>query len=112
MVFVSGGLSTINDTGKGTDIYVAQNANVVLSGFTAVAPSVIALLPAEGYNSLSSVLAALVSDGHGGSFLALGGSGGTGTGIDFSGVSVASLTSFANSGTHFAFDTTFPNGWH
>ena len=112
MVFVSGGSASVNDKGTGNDFFVAQNSNLVLTNFTADSTSLLSLLPSEGYSTLSGLLAALVSDGHGGSFLALGGTSGTGSGVDFAGVSVASLTSFANSGTHFAFPTTFPNGWH
>ncbi len=109
IAFVSGGSAALTDAAQGTAINIAAEASVTINGFTSDNSGLLSILSSEGYSSVSAFLNAAVSDGDGGSFIALGTGGG---GIDFAGVTTSQLQSFAASGTHFAVVSQFSNGWH
>ncbi|HEY2619841.1 MAG TPA: hypothetical protein VGI78_21040 [Acetobacteraceae bacterium] len=88
MVFLNGANATINDQGSGLAVKIASGGTDVIQNFGSDASGYIDLLGGVGgYTSASQVLAALTSDGHGGTTLALGSSGS----IDFANVGVSQL---------------------
>ena len=95
MVFINGGSATVSDLGVGLDVTLGPAAvgssdagSVILQHLTAgLSAAVIDLAGGVGgYASVGAVLAALTSDGAGGTFLPLGSGG-----VDFAGVSPSSL---------------------
>ncbi len=92
VAFLGGGTAavnaTISDRSTGLTIDVASAGNDVFKGFASDPTAVVDLLGGVGgYSTVSAVLAALTSDGHGGSKLALG----AGHAIDFTGVAPSAL---------------------
>ena len=90
MVFVNGGQDSITDTPLGGDALTltigAAGGNVSISNFS-TALGVVDLAPSLGFSNTTQVVAALTSDGHGGTLLQFkGGS------VDFIGVPTGSLT--------------------
>jgi hypothetical protein len=95
VAFVHGGTDTITDNSKGLEVKIGSQGGVVtLSNFPADKHGVVDLVGGVGgYHTAKAVVAALQSDGNGGTMLSLGASGH----IDFVNTAMASLTA-----SHFA----------
>jgi hypothetical protein len=95
VAFVHGGTDTITDNSKGLEVKIGSQGGVVtLNNFLADKHGVVDLVGAVGgYHTAKAVVAALQSDGSGGTMLSLGASGH----IDFANTAMASLTA-----SHFA----------
>jgi hypothetical protein len=93
MAFISEGRAseTITDSGSGMQVFLGFSVgNVVINGWGSDPAAHIQLLNVVngGYSTTAAALAALTSDGHGGTSLALPGTGS----VDFAGVAPSSLT--------------------
>jgi hypothetical protein len=104
LALITGGNIGVSDLGQGNVFDIASDANVLIKDFTSDKTSLIDLLPNEGYATVAKLLAAVVSDGDGGSYIPLGSAG---SGIDFLGVTPSEFASFAAAGTHIAIVTQF-----
>jgi hypothetical protein len=95
VAFVHGGADTITDNSKGLEVKIGSQGGVVtLSNFPADKHGVVDLVGGVGgYHTAKAVVAALQSDGQGGTMLSLGASGH----LDFANTAMASLTA-----SHFA----------
>jgi hypothetical protein len=95
VAFVHGGTDTITDNSKGLEVKIgSQGGGVTLNNFLADKHGVVDLVGGVGgYKTAKAIVAALQSDGNGGTILSLGASGH----IDFANTAVASLTA-----SHFA----------
>ena len=95
VAFVHGGTDTITDNSKGLEVKIGSQGGVVtLKNFLADKHGVVDLVGGVGgYHTAKAVVAALQSDGQGGTMLSLGAS----SHIDFANTAMASLTA-----SHFA----------
>ena len=95
VAFVHSGADTITDNSKGLEVKIGSQGGVVtLSNFPADKHGVVDLVGGVGgYHTAKAVVAALQSDGQGGTMLSLGASGH----LDFANTAMASLTA-----SHFA----------
>jgi hypothetical protein len=95
VAFVHGGTDTITDNSKGLEVKIGSQGGVVtLNNFLADKHGVVDLVGGVGgYHTAKAVVAALQSDGQGGTMLSLGAS----SHIDFANTAMASLTA-----SHFA----------
>jgi hypothetical protein len=87
-VFLNGTNATINDQGSGLEVTIAGGGIDMIKTFASDASGYVDLIGGiGGYGNASQVLAALTSDGNGGTTLALGTEGS----IDFAGISATQL---------------------
>jgi hypothetical protein len=95
VAFVHGGTDTITDNSKGLEVKIGSQGGVVtLDNFLADKQGVVDLVGGVGgYHTAKAFVAALQSDGQGGTMLSLGASGH----LDFANTAMASLTA-----SHFA----------
>ena len=94
VAFIHGGTDTITDDSKGLEVKIGSQGGVItLNNFLADKTGFVDLVGVGGFKTAKAVVAALQSDGHGGTQLSLG----TAGHIDFANTAMASLTA-----PHFA----------
>ena len=94
VAFIHGGTDTITDDLKGLEVKIGSQGGVItLNNFLADKTGFVDLVGVGGFKTAKAVVAALQSDGHGGTQLSLG----TAGHIDFANTAMASLTA-----PHFA----------
>jgi hypothetical protein len=95
VAFIHGGTDTITDNSKGLEVKIdSQGGVVTLNNFLADKHGVVDLTGGVGgYKTAKAIVAALQSDGNGGTMLSLGTSGH----LDFANTAMVSLTA-----SHFA----------
>ena len=89
VAFIHGGTDTITDNSKGLEVKIGSQGGVVtLNNLLADKTGFVDLVGVGGYKNAKAVVAALQSDGQGGTVLSLGAAGN----IDFVNTAMASLT--------------------